>query len=137
MGATWIGAFVETDRELSKDEEQLLAKNLALVSQLGGEVITTKDEDAVSGLLRVASQNQVTQLIVGKSKKNAARDFFVFDRSPVSRLIRESGEIDIYVVGANREVSEIKKTYPRRRSDFKLGELVWPSNLGWAIEKWV
>ncbi|MGE0633959.1 MAG: ATP-binding protein [Pseudobdellovibrionaceae bacterium] len=125
MGASWVGAFVETDRELSRDEEQLLAKNLALVTQLGGEVITTKDEDAVSGLLRIANQNQVTQVIVGKSKKNAARDFFFFDRSPVSRLIRESGDIDIYVVGASKELSEIKKTYPRRRSDFKLGELYW------------
>ena len=43
-----------------------LEKNLALARTLGAEVIATADEDLVRGLLRIAQQHNVSQIIVGK-----------------------------------------------------------------------
>jgi len=97
LDAEWFAAYVESDRTLSDDESRLLSRNLALVEELGGEIVTTVDDDPVHGLLRLAQENQVTQLIVGKSR----RSFFHNLRqggSIIQRLLKESGNIDIYIV---------------------------------------
>ena len=36
LGVTWIGAYVESDTGYSEEEKKLLAKNIALVQQIGG-----------------------------------------------------------------------------------------------------
>ena len=50
-----------------------------------------------AALLRVAKQNNVTQIVIGKSLTTPLRDL-IQGGSLVSRLIRASGGIDIYVV---------------------------------------
>jgi len=97
LDAQWFGAYVESEQRLSEKERQLLSHNLALVKELGGEVLETVDENAVDGLLRLARENQITQLVVGKSR----RSFFQNLRqggSITNRLLNESGKIDIYIV---------------------------------------
>ncbi len=97
MGAQWFGAFVETPRALSEDERTLLSKNLALVRELGGVVVTTMDENAAKGLLRMAHENNISQIVVGRSKQpwwNRLRN----STSLVEYLMRESQDIDVYVV---------------------------------------
>lgn len=101
LGVTWIGAYVESDEGYSEDEKKLLARNIALVQQLGGEVISTRDDDPVKGLLRIAQQNNVTQIIVGKSQRSLLKTIFS-GGSIVNRLLRQSGNIDIYAVSTNR-----------------------------------
>ena len=97
MGATWIAAYVETNAIFSDEEKSLLAKNMALVHALGGEVITTRDDDTVAGLIRVAKCNNVTQIIMGKSKRGFLRTALA-GGSIAQRLISQSGDIDIYFV---------------------------------------
>ncbi|MCX6646412.1 MAG: sensor histidine kinase KdpD [bacterium] len=97
LDAEWFATYVESDRTLTEDENRLLRKNLSLVEELGGEVVTTVDDDPVRGLIRLARENRVTQLIVGKSR----RGFFHNLRhggSVVQRLLKESGNIDVYIV---------------------------------------
>ncbi len=101
LNATWVGAYVDTDKQLSEFEKNLLAKNISLVTQLGGEIIATRDEDTVAGLLRIARQNNVTQIIVGKSRKGTLSNLLA-GGSIVSRLLRQSGEIDIYASASSR-----------------------------------
>ena len=50
----------------TKRAKARLEKNLALARTLGAEVIATTDEDLVRGLLRIAQQQNVSQIIVGK-----------------------------------------------------------------------
>ena len=98
LNATWYAAYVESpERRLLEKEGQLLSHNLALVKELGGEVLETVDDDPVRGLLRLARQNQVTQLVVGKSRRGILYNLRL-GGSVTSRLLRESGNIDIYVV---------------------------------------
>jgi len=97
LNAPWYAAYVEMDRPLSEKERQLLSRNLALAKELGGEIIQTADDDAVAGLLRLARENQITQLVVGKSRRSFWHNL-CRGGSVINRLLRESGSIDLYVV---------------------------------------
>src|SRR2546430_5169253 len=66
MEASWIVATIEGPRPLSPDEQTRLTRYIALARQLGAEGITTPGRDVAEALLRVARQNNVTQIIMGK-----------------------------------------------------------------------
>ena len=97
LNAEWYGAYVEADRPLSEDEGRLLSRNLSLVKELGGVVLTTVDDNPVRGLLRLARENQVSQLVVGKSRRGFLYNL-LHGGSVVERLLKESGNIDVYIV---------------------------------------
>jgi len=100
LNCPWIALYVETPRALSDAQQEQLTMNLALARELGAETITTTDSDIVRGLLRVSRQHNVTQIVVGKSNESP----LLFWRSPIlSRLFRESGDIDIHVVRADKD----------------------------------
>lgn len=126
MGATWIGAYIEKNEPLSDEELGLLATNMALVKELGGEVMTTKEDDVVNGILYLARQNDVTQIIVGKSNKG----FFssLFFGSIMNKLIQKSGDIDVYCVSPQPESQAgfiEKKARPFMRDFFPFEEMGW------------
>lgn len=102
LDATWIGATVLTHSHYTTEEKNLLTKNLNLVQQLGGEVISTQDANPVAGLLRIARQNNVTQIVVGKTQRGWWQNF-LRGGSVVQRLLRSSSDIDIYVARANMD----------------------------------
>lgn len=104
----WVAVHVETSRQLSDDGKARLEKNLALARTLGAEVIATTDEDLVRGLLRVASDQNISQIIVGKP---SASNWLEWLRagSLLRRLTRESGNIDLHVVRAEKTESTVKR----------------------------
>lgn len=101
LGAPWIAVYVETPRALSAEDQKLLAANLALAKELKGELVTASDVDVTRALLRIARQRNVTQIVVGKPVVGYIKRF-LGDPSPVHRLIRESGDIDVYVVNGGK-----------------------------------
>lgn len=126
LGVTWIGAYIENDEGYTEDEQKLLAKNIALVQQIGGEIISTRDDDPVKGLLRIARQNNVTQIIVGKSQRNVLKNVFS-GGSLVNRLLRQSGNIDIYAVSTSRSKGRkyLKNVFAPKKLLFR------PEDFGW------
>lgn len=102
MNASWIGAYVQGDQHLSSEEEGLLAANMDLVRQLGGEMITTKDSDPVLGLIRVARQNNVTQVILGKSRRTALGNW-LRGGSVADRINRASGDMDVLTISTRQD----------------------------------
>jgi len=64
LEASWVAVHVETSHPLAGEARVQLARNLTLARELGGEVATTVDEDIVGGLLRVARERHVTQIVV-------------------------------------------------------------------------
>jgi two-component system sensor histidine kinase KdpD len=101
QAASWIAVSVESTNPLDGESKRNLDRNLALARELGAEVVITHDEDVADALVRVALQNNATQIVVGKSRSPRW-----FDRmrsgSLVDKLLRISGPIDIYVVPAER-----------------------------------
>jgi len=98
LKAGWIAVYIEKETKLTKDEEISLNKNISLARELGAEVFITTDSDVVNGILRVARQKRITQIIFGKSLKRSFKD--IFRQSIADRIIRESADIDVYMVSA-------------------------------------
>lgn len=98
----WVAAYVETSRVLTDEEQARVTSHLSLAKALGAEIHMTADDDVVQGLMRIARAQNVTQIVVGKPGKPAD---FSFLRAGVllSRLVRESGDIDVHVVRVETE----------------------------------
>ncbi|MBK7257530.1 MAG: sensor histidine kinase KdpD [Ignavibacteriae bacterium] len=99
MDAPWIAVYVERSRTLSPAERERLDANIKLARELGAEIVTTADDNVVEGLLRVARDRRVTQLLVGKPTGKAH-----IGQSLLDKLIERSGDLDIYVVGGTGSV---------------------------------
>jgi two-component system, OmpR family, sensor histidine kinase KdpD len=101
QGASWMAVSVESSSPLDADAQRRLEKNLSLARELGAEVVVTHDTDVAQALVRVALQNNATQIVVGKSRNPRWYDA-LHAGSLVDRLLRIGGSIDIYVVPAER-----------------------------------
>jgi two-component system sensor histidine kinase KdpD len=102
LGAPWLAVHVDTGHPLPPADQARLEQNLARARELGAEVITTTDRDIVTAVLRVARQHNVTQIVVGKPVGFRVLDLFR-GGSMLSRLIRESGNIDVLCVRAEHD----------------------------------
>lgn len=110
MEAPWIAVNVELPRRLSPADRERLIRNVALARELGAEVVTTIAGDVIAGLMRVAHERNVTQIVVGKPAHSRLQDF-VRGGSIVNRLIEASGAIDVYVVTGDEPESSAPRTF--------------------------
>ena len=103
LHARWFAVYVEPTRpiRLPGKAVQRLAQNLRLAEQLGAEVITLSGEDATEELLRFARERNITKIIVGKPVVARLRDRFRV--SVVDKMVRQSGDIDVYVTAGDPE----------------------------------
>ncbi len=97
----WLAVHVENSRPLDEAAQSRLEKNLALARTLGAEVMDTADENLARGLLRVARQFNVSQIIVGKPAAGNLLEWFRAGKL-LRQLTRESGDIDLQVVRAEK-----------------------------------
>ncbi|MFH1194169.1 MAG: sensor histidine kinase KdpD [bacterium] len=102
MEAPWIAVYVESDQKISEENKSVLLQNFKLVEDLGGEIITTQDINIIDGLMRIAKENNITQIVIGKSRKSNVQRLFAGEDF-IKKLMRKSGEIDIYIVGGERK----------------------------------
>ncbi|MGI8821587.1 MAG: DUF4118 domain-containing protein [Chthoniobacterales bacterium] len=119
MEASWIVANIELPAPLSAGEQAQLTKCLSMARQLGAEVISTPGFDVGEALLRLARQHNVTQIVLGKPLQNRWAHWFG-RRSPVDRMIRHSGEIDLHMIR-----SEETPARPRLRFEERFATAPW------------
>ncbi len=125
MEASWIVANIEGPRPLSQEEQTRLTRYLALARQLGAEVITTPGRDVAETLLRVARDNNVSQIVIGKPLGTRWLSFWKPD--PLRWLMRHSGNIDIHMIPSEESAQ------PRRESlEERLAHTPW-QELGIAL----
>ncbi|HVN48039.1 MAG TPA: sensor histidine kinase KdpD [Bacteroidota bacterium] len=94
MNATWIAAYVESSKQLSDAAKKQLNSNMKLARELGAEVMTTGNEHVPNGLVHIAQQQNVSHILIGRSKQ-----YRMFANTLYDRLIELSGDIDVTVVG--------------------------------------
>jgi two-component system sensor histidine kinase KdpD len=100
MGASLTALYVETAKPLNADQKIQLSKNLNLARQLGAEIITTSGDDLVKAILTIARKENITHIIVGKPMHRNVYSLFTLG-SFIQKLIRYSGNIDVYVLGSD------------------------------------
>ena len=115
LQAPWLAVYVELPRPLNEDEQARLARHLSLARELGAEIITTTDADVAQGLLRVAREQNVTQLVVGKPVGWRGLDL-LRGGSLLNRLIRLSGHVDVHAVRAEGEAPLLRRPARPRMS---------------------
>jgi len=103
MGAQWIAVSIDLGNKLSDKNRESLSNNQELAKELGAKIIHITDNDIVSGLIRAAKENNVSQIIIGKTNKTLLHNLLK-GGSLVDRLIEGSGNIDVYVVKADKEM---------------------------------
>lgn len=101
LHARWFAVYVEprSGRRPSRADSARLAQNLRLAAQLGAEVVTLSGEDATDEILRFSRERNITKIIVGKPVLVRFRDRFRV--SLVDRIVRQSGDIDVYVTAGD------------------------------------
>ncbi len=102
LQAGWLAVYVELPRPLAEGEQSRLTRHLALARELGAQVITTTDSDVAQGLLRVAREQNATQIVVGKPAGWQSVQLWR-GGSLLNRLIRHSGHIDVHAVRVEGE----------------------------------
>lgn len=123
LEAPWIAVNVDTGLTLSQDDRETLARNLNLVRELGGELISTADTDIGSAINRIARERRITQLIVGRPLRRGLKGWF--GRSILDRIIKPDDAFDILVL----RPAEIKSNGVKPRKnipsiDFRLSKYV-------------
>ncbi len=101
LSTSLLALNVETPKPLNQKQKDQLSKNISLAKQLGTEFITTSGSDIVKAILAVAQKENITHIIIGKPRRWNLFPFFS-PRSFIQRLIRDSGNIDVYVLGSDQ-----------------------------------
>lgn len=93
LGCPWLAVWVERSQPLTPQQQEMLARGLGLARRLGGEVVHSTGHDVAEGLLEVARERNVSQIIVGKPDRSSR-----WRASLADRVIAGSGDIDVCVV---------------------------------------
>lgn len=119
LNCEWVAAYISTDREQGDKERELLNKNIELVKQLGGEIVSTQSDSVSDGLLSLAQAHGVTQIVVGKSERGSLYSFFLKNTLP-QQLIKKSNGIDINVISPLQRAVIERGEKQKERHDFEI-----------------
>jgi two-component system sensor histidine kinase KdpD len=98
LKAKWFVIFVEDPKTQLLQEETLnrIFDNLHLAEQWGAETFTLTGRHIAEEIINFARQRKITRIVVGKPGGLRWRRSFL--RSPVDKLVRMSGAMDVYVL---------------------------------------
>jgi two-component system sensor histidine kinase KdpD len=89
LGAQWFAVSIDLGKKVSDKKRKLLSFHLELAKELGAKIIHSIDSDVVEGLLRVALENNVTQIVIGKTNEHPLKNLMT-GGSLVDCLIKKS-----------------------------------------------
>ena len=93
----WTVLYVEAPgQRISASDREVLVQNLQLAEELGAQTATLSGLNAAEEMLAYARAHNVTKIVVGKPTHSRWRDKLL--GSTLDRLVRGSGEIDVYVI---------------------------------------
>ena len=105
MGADLQAVYVETTHKLDPKESEQLNKNITLAGQLGIKFRFITSTDKVKAIVDFAQKENITHIIIGKPR---VRNLLTLLRlgNFVNRLIRYSGNIDVYILGSDTKSTD-------------------------------
>ncbi len=126
LRAKWYVAFVETPAylQLPDSEKARVIQTLRLAEQLGAETLELRGNNVSEELVRWARSNNVTKIVIGKPAQSRWQD--LIHGSIIDEIIRQSGNIDVYVITGDGEHHEQPKTGRLRPSHYPRAYL-WAS----------
>ena len=113
IDAPWFGAYIQTPRTVGQHTQEQIRRNLELVGELGGELVTAVDNDIVSAILRIAQEKGITQIVVGKPLPRSGISA-LRARSVAADIIDRSECITVHAVRQDGPGKEIAADAPER-----------------------
>ncbi len=103
LHAPFTALYVETARtqKLSDAQRDRVADSLRFAERLGGEAVTLPGDRIADEVVRYASENNITQIVIGKSERS--RWFEIFHGSVVHELVRRTANISVHVISGSEE----------------------------------
>jgi len=103
LEAEWIAAYVETPAHarMTPEARDRVVQTLRLAEQLGATTVTVSGSRMSDEILALARARNVTKIVVGKPARQLWKRIVL--GSIVDALVEGSGEIDVYVISAERE----------------------------------
>jgi two-component system sensor histidine kinase KdpD len=100
MDSDLQAVYVESSYKLNPKESDQLNKNINLARQLGIKFRIVTNSDMVKAIVDFAQKENITHIIIGKPR---VRNLLTLLRlgNFVNRLIRYSGNIDVYILGSD------------------------------------
>jgi two-component system sensor histidine kinase KdpD len=99
----YVALHVEQSYDRSEAEVQQLTKNIALAKELGAKLILSAGTDIVDSVVRVARQEKITHIIVGRQEHPSSVIRIFKRRDTAGRLIQRCHDIDIFT--ANKPIN--------------------------------
>ena len=114
MDAPWTVAYVERPSKPSPDAAGAACISAAfkLAEQLGGSTVVLTGEDVVGQVLDYARRNNVTQMVVGKSRQDRWRA--LFGRSLIPALVERSRGAALHIITEEQPQAEPAPRRPAR-----------------------
>jgi len=105
LKAEWMALYVETPDQTSllPAAQEHLAQNLRLAERLGAQVVTVSASGVAEAVAAYAREHSVSKIVVGKTLRSRLHELLY--GSIVERIIRASGDIDVYVISSSGETS--------------------------------
>lgn len=101
----WIAVHVDSPHmELTQEQRNNVIKHLQVASRLGADTIILNGYDIVSTIMRYAREQNITLIMVWKQILPRWREIFV--RRLADEIMRNSQEINVYLMTGNRDASE-------------------------------
>ena len=145
LNATWLAVYVDSDEHESQSVESMKTVDsaLRLAVRLGAKIERLSGDDLVGELLRLARHENITQIIIGRSKQGRLAQFF--RRSLTHEIIRRSRDVAIHVIV--KEMEEPKSRWSQWRYfkpsevlkniSYILASLLPTIGVGFLIEHWL
>ena len=136
----WTAASVETGRTraLSDGARATLLENIALAERSGADTVTLSGDDVADEIISYSRSHNVTRVVIGKSRERGWERWW--RGTIVDRLLRKSGNIDIYVVRGAAETNPAPLLSGPRRLHWRgylvaLAAVVVAALVAWALQK--
>ncbi|HNX52727.1 MAG TPA: sensor histidine kinase KdpD [Pontiellaceae bacterium] len=141
LDATWMAVYVDDGHPLTEEEKKRVTEFLALARRLGGEVESVSGSRVAGELMRVAREQNVTQIVVGKPRQSLWMRL-LSGGSLVDELLHRSGDIDVYVVRPEKSAEAVRTSRTREGVHFRewgwgLLLLAGVTLAGWMLCDWV
>jgi two-component system, OmpR family, sensor histidine kinase KdpD len=134
----WIVLHVETPGAGLTDASRAhLVETLQLAEEFGAETRTVPGRLVAEEVLAYAESHNVTRILVGKPGHSRWRDRLL--GSAVDRLVRASGDIDVYVITGEAEEAPRprrlgpSRPVPAREYGFALATVALCTLVGWLV----
>ncbi|MER9076609.1 sensor histidine kinase KdpD [Mesorhizobium sp. M0904] len=125
LRAPWTALHVDTPRSAAMPEEDKdrLATQLRLAEQLGAEVTTIPGQNVAQDIVRHATANNFTHIVIGRPTRSRWRE--LIEGSLTYDLIRNAGDISVHVISGNERNAEATSTTVKAADEQWQFE-IWP-----------